>query len=99
MCHHLNSQTQARRKHRTTELSHRPTNMDQPASNGTDKTTSPVGSSERVRCEREHDKKWVVLMIVAIGIALGMPWPLNTIQSIVCGLMLAHKVRRLLKST
>ena len=43
-----------------------------------------------------RDKKWVILMVVAIAVGFSMPFPTNIIQPLVCGLMLIHKIHSLL---
>jgi hypothetical protein len=46
---------------------------------------------------RRHDKRWCVLMIIAMGVSLILIYPLNVIQFIMCGLSLAVRVPRMLK--
>lgn len=45
----------------------------------------------------KHDKRMVVVLIIAIAIGLAMPFPINIIQPVLCALSLASRVPRMIR--
>jgi len=48
--------------------------------------------------QRRHDWRMVITLIVAIAVGTQMPFPVNILQEILCGLSLASRVPRMIRN-
>jgi hypothetical protein len=54
-------------------------------------------SEDHAQWQQRHDKRMVVVLIIAIAVGATLPFPFNIIQPVICGLSLAARVPRMIK--